>query len=156
MTQYYFFWKSYDPCSNWFKCNFTYKGIEFNCSEQAMMWEKAMMFGDKKTASDILMETEPSKQKALGRTIKNYDDKLWNVARYEIVKEILRHKFRQNPKLEMVLLKHSGNTFVEASPFDRIWGIGYYEDNALENINNWGQNLLGKILTELAVEFENQ
>ncbi len=35
---------------------------------------------------------------------------------------------------------------VEASPFDRIWGVGYDAANAESNRGNWGENLLGKAL----------
>jgi ribA/ribD-fused uncharacterized protein len=52
------------------------------------------------------------------------------------------------------LLENKGKTFVEASPYDKIWGIGYDVENAIENLNDWGQNLLGKILTELSNEIE--
>lgn len=41
----------------------------------------------------------------------------------------------------------NGKFFVEASPFDRVWGIGYDQDHALQNQSNWGENLLGKTLT---------
>jgi ribA/ribD-fused uncharacterized protein len=38
---------------------------------------------------------------------------------------------------------------VEASPEDRIWGIGFTEKDAKENGERWGQNLLGKALVEV-------
>jgi len=50
------------------------------------------------------------------------------------------------------LKNHNDKIIVEASPNDRIWGIGYSEKYAIENIDNWGENLLGKIITELASE----
>ena len=42
------------------------------------------------------------------------------------------------------------NTLIEASHYDRIWGIGYGEDNPKLFIeqDKWGQNLLGKALME--------
>ena len=41
-------------------------------------------------------------------------------------------------------------SFVEASPVDSIWGIGMAENNPdLLDTSRWGQNLLGKALTEL-------
>jgi ribA/ribD-fused uncharacterized protein len=71
---------------------------------------------------------------------------------YELVKKGLREKFSQNIELKKILLSHKQFVIVEASPFDRIWGIGYGNKDAINNINNWGENLLGKILTELANE----
>lgn len=34
----------------------------------------------------------------------------------------------------------------KASPFDRIWGVGYGAVNAERNRGDWGENLLGKAL----------
>ena len=34
----------------------------------------------------------------------------------------------------------------KASPYDRIWGIGFSAANAGVNTDNWGENLLGKVL----------
>jgi predicted NAD-dependent protein-ADP-ribosyltransferase YbiA (DUF1768 family) len=51
------------------------------------------------------------------------------------------------------LLNYKDFEIVEASPEDRIWGIGFYAENAISNFDKWGENLLGKILTELCIEF---
>ena len=46
--------------------------------------------------------------------------------------------------------------FVEASPFDRIWGIGCSEKSALDNQSNWrGLNLLGRALDEVRKNLMN-
>lgn len=156
MENYYFFWKSHSPFSNWYIVDFEYKGVKFNCSEQAMMWEKALSCNDELAAERVLSEPDPSKQKGIGRSLKNFNVSKWDSTKYEIVKDILRHKFGQNKELLKTLLKHSGKTFVEASPSDDIWGVGYAEANAIANIANWGQNLLGKMLTELAIEFKER
>lgn len=65
------------------------------------------------------------------------------------MEQTIKAKFDQNPELKSLLLssEFDGKTFVEASPFDRIWGIGYDENHALQNISDWGENLLGKTLT---------
>jgi ribA/ribD-fused uncharacterized protein len=76
----------------------------------------------------------------------------WNELSFDIMKKGLREKFEQNHLLKTKLLASKGRTLVEASPFDRIWGIGYDENNALANIDDWGENRLGKILTELSLE----
>lgn len=149
---YKFFWKSFSPFSNWYLCDFKYKNVDFTSSEQAMMWEKALYFGDMVSADKILKTSDPKIQKALGRSISNFNAERWDVVKFQLVKEINRCKFQQNTKLFVTLKKHQGITLVEASPFDRIWGIGYSEDDALNNIDNWGENLLGKLLTELSNE----
>lgn len=151
-VKYKFFWNSDSYFSNWYKCKFTVNGITFNCAEQYMMYQKAILFDDKHIARRILNEVSPAEQKRLGREIKKFDHFIWNNVKKDIVKKGLYQKFAQNPKLKDYLLKHKGYIMVEASPYDRIWGIGYQENNALDNINNWGENLLGKILTELSQE----
>lgn len=148
--KYKFFWNG--PFSNWYKCEFDYLGIWFKCAEQAMMYEKAMLFDDIETAKQVLQTDDPSEQKKLGRKVKNFNPDVWNQTKVQVVKEILKCKFLQNDDLYDELLKYEGFEFVEASPYDRIWGIGFHENDALDNVGKWGENLLGKILTELSRE----
>jgi hypothetical protein len=138
--------------SNWHKSKFTVDGVEYNCGEQYMMHCKAIFFNDFETAQKIMATEKPSEQKALGREIKNFNSAGWDKVKYDLVKTGLREKFLQNENLKDLLMKYRGCIFVEASPYDRIWGIGYDEVEAMENMENWGLNLLGKILTELSNE----
>ena len=89
--------------------------------------------------------------KALGKKVKNYDDKIWIENRERIVEEGNFAKFSQNADLKEALLATKGTTLVEASPYDTIWGIGLKEDDArAKNVATWrGLNLLGKILTNI-------
>ena len=148
--KYKFFWNG--VFSNWHESHFKVNGVKYKCGEQYMMHQKAIMFGDEETADKILLAHSPSRQKQLGRQVKNFDAARWDAAKYELVKKGLREKFNQNRKFKNELLKYKGFQLVEASPDDRIWGIGFYEGEAIDNIRNWGENLLGKILTELAFE----
>jgi hypothetical protein len=104
------------------------------------------------TAEKILAEPHPRNQKKLGREVKNFNKLTWDDMCYDLVKDGLREKFNQNPDLKEYLLKYKGYTIVEASPEDAIWGIGFGEWEALDQIDNWGKNYLGKICTELANE----
>jgi len=151
MSKFTFFWGNESPFSNWHKSDFVYKDIKFCTSEQAMMWEKAMLFGDRETAEEILKTRNPKVQKQLGREVKNYVDEVWNAKREELVFNILVEKFLQNEKILSWLLKTGDTTIVEASPYDKIWGIGLGEDDprSLDPAQWQGTNLLGKILTEL-------
>ncbi len=79
---------------------------------------------------------------------------MWRKHREAIVLVGSRAKYQQNPTLLAALLATSGTTLVEASPFDRVWGIGLGVNNpkALDRKNWRGQNLLGQILTTLRDE----
>lgn len=147
MVKYHFFWNG--PFSNWYPAKLTYKNYNFDNSEQAFMWEKAMTFQDFETAEKILQTPAPNKSKALGRTVKNYDEVVWNGKRYQIMFDICLAKFTQNEDLRQEILKHSN--YVEASPYDKIWGIGLGEwDEGIEDPKNWnGLNLLGKVLDDV-------
>ena len=60
-------------------------------------------------------------------------------------------KFSQNAELKEFLLSTVGKVLVEASPYDRIWGIGMSaDDSRSENPNLWrGMDLLGFCLMEV-------
>jgi len=150
MNKYKFFWEG--PFSNWFLSGFIVDDIAYNCGEQYMMYQKAVLFNDTEIADKILNETEPKKQKQLGRKVRNFNVNVWDSVRYDIVKKGLYHKFTQSVFLKSELLKYKEYRFVEASPYDTIWGIGFIEKDAMSNISKWGKNLLGKILTELSYE----
>lgn len=147
---YYFFWKA--KIGNWTPSIFCVDGITFNCGEQYMMYKKAMLFSDFSMAEKILKESDPKTIKSLGRKVHNFNSEIWDKYKYQIVKYGLKERFIQDLVAKEALLKYKGKMFVEASPYDRIWGIGYDKDSALDNIDNWGENLLGKILTELSNE----
>lgn len=149
---YKFFWGG--PFSNWYRSEFTINNVTYNCGEQYMMHQKALLFNDNDIANKIMSAKYPKEQKKLGRLVKNYDNDTWDKNRYDIVKKGLREKFLQNEDLKNELLKYKGWVIVEASPEDSLWGIGFHQSNALENKDKWGLNLLGKILTELTNEIK--
>lgn len=150
-----FFWSGWP--SNWYPSIFTaeYEGkeYEFHNTEQYFMFVKAKTFGDDEIAERIINEgKDPKVAKALGREVKNYDDKVWNEIRYQVMLDANYFKFTKCPKLQETLLDeiYMGKKFVEASPVDRIWGVGLHQNDPLiDDEKNWkGQNLLGKVLDE--------
>lgn len=138
-------------CFNqWHPCRFRYKGFYFYNAEQAMMASKAILFEDWGTLFKILDTNSPMVAKSLGREVRNYDDAKWAAARFQTVKDINAAKFAQNPELLGHLLATKNKILVEASPHDRIWGIGFHEQRNLHRqISGWGQNLLGQALMEV-------
>ncbi|THY36033.1 DUF1768-domain-containing protein [Aureobasidium pullulans] len=139
--------RPYGIFSQWHKCDFVdpkYPGVTFDCAEQYMMYGKAQVFDSPDIAAKILSVKSPKAQKALGREIKGFTDDVWNPARLGVVKRSSYLKFSQNEKLKKVLLETGNRYLVEASPKDRIWGIGYSAAAAKKvSRDRWGQNLLG-------------
>lgn len=151
--EYTFFSGNNSPFSNWYPAKFTSDNKKFNCTEQYMMWSKAILFGDKEIAAKILKSTSPKEHKALGRKVKNFNPNIWDQNKENIVLKALRAKFSQNPELMKTLENTHPTLLVEASPWDRIWGIGYNEKTATQvDPSKWGENLLGKLLTQVRDE----
>ncbi|KAI6171212.1 DUF1768 domain-containing protein [Aphelenchoides bicaudatus] len=142
------------PFSNFYRTQFTVDGNKFYSSEQYFMYLKALQFSDNESAQKLLSERDPPKCKAIGRSVKNFDESVWNRESYEAMVKAIRAKFSQNQDLKEYLLATGTAILVEASPYDRIWGIGMAEsDENINNPNKWnGQNLLGKALMQVRDE----
>jgi ribA/ribD-fused uncharacterized protein len=149
-----FFFRPESPFSQWHPATFVVDGATFSCAEQFMMHGKAVLFGDHAIAAEILATSSPRQHKALGRKVAGFDDRTWKAHREAIVAAGSRAKFTQNPALLQTLLATAGTELVEASPFDRIWGVGLSADDPrIDDPTQWrGGNLLGKILTRLRDE----
>jgi ribA/ribD-fused uncharacterized protein len=145
-----YFWRGI--FSQWAKCDIydDILGITFNCAEQSMMWHKANTFKDEEAKEKILKVKDPREHRAIGRSIKNYDDKVWGEVRYDIVAATNYAKFSQKTEWKELLIYTDGYELVEASPYDRIWGVGLGEDNPeILDKKNWqGENLLGKAIMQ--------
>lgn len=136
--------------SQWWSCRFTVDGVTYSCAEQFMMAEKARIFGDTAMLDAILQAKHPKEMKAFGRAVQGFDKERWDNDCYEIVMRGNVEKFRQNPELMGFLVGTKNRILVEASPRDRIWGIGMGKQNPdAENPMKWrGTNLLGFALSE--------
>ena len=143
--------ESYGYLSNWYLSEFTIKNITFCSMEQYMMYQKAMLFQDIITAEQILQTSNQGDIKMLGRSVKNYDDIIWNGMRQLIVYEGLVAKFQQNEDLHQKLLHTNDAILAECAVQDRIWGIGLsMTDENRFNMSKWrGQNLLGFALMQV-------
>ena len=137
--------------SQWFDAAFTVDGITYPTAEHFMMAEKARLFGDEGARARILSAGSPAQAKKLGRGVKGFDDATWNGARFGIVAKGNLAKFSQNPSLAEFLRQTGDRVLVEASPVDRIWGIGLAaaEAQALAPHRWPGLNLLGFALMEV-------
>ncbi|MCQ2469830.1 MAG: NADAR family protein [Ruminococcus sp.] len=137
--------------SQWFECEFTADGVKYHTAEQYMMAQKALLFGDNDVFELIMKADDPKEYKSLGRKIRNFDDKLWNDNRTDIVIKGNIAKFSQNKAMKNFLLDTADKVLVEASPVDCIWGIGLSADAPdASKPEKWrGSNLLGFCLMEV-------
>jgi ribA/ribD-fused uncharacterized protein len=115
-----------------------------------MMYQKAILFKDAAIATKILKTTVPKEQKALGRQVSNFNNDVWFENRERIVRDGSYYKFvnslLEKEDLKAQLLKTGERELVEASPMDKIWGIGFGAQRAPSVREKWGLNLLGKAL----------
>lgn len=136
--------------SQWWPAGFIVDGIAYPTAEHFMMAEKARLFGDADAAARILAAKKPAQVKQIGREVRGFNETIWNDARFDIVVRGNVAKFGQHTGLRDFLLNTGENIIVEASPVDRIWGIGLAEDDPdAGNPERWkGLNLLGFALME--------
>lgn len=163
--KYVYFWKptitdvvTRSCFSQWFKSGFVKDGVAYNTAEHWMMSQKAKLFGDNEILEKILETNDPGQVQILGRKIKNFDPKIWYENSFNIVFEGNYHKFSQCHDLKEFLLNTKDSILVEASPLDRIWGIGLAEeDERSANPYLWkGLNLLGFALMEVRDRLKNE
>lgn len=176
-----YFWRETHPdtgyLSQWYDCPFrdgTNRNLIYKTAESYMMYQKAILFGDTQIAGEILRSDSPKKVKSLGRKVRNFDEAVWNRERERVVYEgnilkfttalseegITRGNCPGSPpvgeSLRALLLSTGDKELVEASPFDRIWGVGFTERHAGEMRADWGLNLLGKALMEVREKFREE
>ncbi|GAA2050782.1 NADAR domain-containing protein [Catenulispora yoronensis] len=156
-TKYLFFWGhtptqpetiGHECLSQWYPSPFEADGVRFQSAEHYMMWGKARLFTDPEAAAQIIEATSPAQAKALGSAVRGFDEATWVANRLDIVTAGNVLKFRQNPDLLAFLLGTKDRILVEASPRDRIWGIGLAaNDERCQDPSQWrGLNLLGEAL----------
>lgn len=157
--KYLFFWGHTPPpgeevgkfvFSQWYASAFTVNGILYKTAEHWMMAHKALLFDDRDTYEKIINCHKPAEAKALGRTVRDYEETRWNEKKFEIVVQGNIYKFAQNKNLAAYLLGTGDRIIVEASPVDPVWGIGLAQDSpkALHPDTWKGENLLGFALME--------
>ncbi|WP_273211975.1 NADAR family protein [Runella zeae] len=158
--KYLFFW-GHQPSKNgditqsclsqWWFSTFVVNSVKYNTAEHWMMAQKALLFDDIEVYHKIINTQSPAEAKALGRKVSHFDEKIWLRERERIVVEGSWHKFSQNEDLKAFLLNTKDRILVEASPVDKIWGIGpAANDEKVENPKLWkGLNLLGFALMKV-------
>jgi ribA/ribD-fused uncharacterized protein len=164
-----YFWKvanQFGFLSNFYPCEFESSEylkeddgitpIRFCCSEQYFMYRKLMLFDpDNTELKEAIMATKnPVLVKSFGRKIRNFNQRVWDSKKYDIMKNALLLKFSQNKDIREKLLRTGNKRLFEASPYDKIWGIGQSASSAVNSTASelLGLNLLGKALEEVRAE----
>lgn len=127
-----------------------FRGKRYSSNEQFMMAAKAWLMNDLAAMIEIHGTSSPKEQKAIGRDVKPFDARKWDRACEAVVTSGAIAKFSATMRMENELLDTGDLILVEASKFDRIWGVGLdWRDPLVDDPINWkGRNLLGKCLME--------
>ncbi|MFB7510758.1 NADAR family protein [Streptomyces broussonetiae] len=136
--------------SQWWPSPFVVDGVEYATAEHWMMAGKARLFEDAEAERGVLAAGHPAQAKKAGRLVRGFDEEIWQRERFRIVVEGSVHKFAADEALRGFLLGTGERVLVEASPVDRVWGIGLAAtDEAALDPQRWkGLNLLGFALME--------
>ncbi|KAI0111661.1 DUF1768-domain-containing protein [Daldinia grandis] len=143
-------------------------------AEHYYLHHKALLFDDPETAARVLACKSPHKAKELTKELKNFDKVVWENNRERILYEANWHKFtapytprntlpatcevwldisdealRHLERLKEALLETGDRQIVQTSPFDELWGNGYWWKVSWRRRQRWGLNLQGIILMEL-------
>ena len=154
------FFTGSDFYSNFYKSEIHYEGHIFHCGESLFMFLKAKYFGDEDIAMEILKNSKnPRFCKELGRLVRNYNDGKWSSVRYDVMLFVVLMKLRSSKEIRDHYKKliDEGYEFVEASPYDKIWGCGLAEnDLRILDKSKWrGSNLLGTVYNNAHEILEN-
>lgn len=146
-----FFFGEYCEWSNWSKSDFTVDNVSYINMEQFIMRNKADVFKDKVTADKIMASTSPSEMKFLGNHVAGFNENVWLEKVKDVALKGITAKFTQNESLKTSLLNTGQKVFVEASPRDKVWGIGryLYDKDIFKDKERWGDNLLGETLMKV-------
>ncbi|EKE77832.1 NADAR family protein [Gallaecimonas xiamenensis] len=164
-ADYLFFWGHQEGdrltkgcLSQWYPSPFSAEGLAFTSAEHYMMYHKAMLFSDKKAAERALAALTPAEVKAVGRTVLGFNELTWREHRFAIVVKGNLAKFAAHPELKTFLLNTGDKVLVEASPVDKIWGIGLAQDHpdAADPARWRGDNLLGFALMAVRAQLAKE
>lgn len=131
----------YSFLSNMYIATINWNGKMWPSSEHA--YQAAKTFDDAEQ-EEIRLHPCPKNAKRAGKRVTMIPE--WNSIRVEVMREIVRCKFQQNPELMQKLLATKDATLIEGNWWhDRFWGVCPFDGND-------GKNWLGRILMEVREE----
>ena len=141
--------------SNFYPHAFAYRGVTLPTSEHHLMREKARLMGDHLVVTLIDVAPSALAAKRLGRKVKPWDQGRWDDHCDQIMEDILVAKFKSTPAMRDYILGIEGR-FYEASPKDKVWGIGIGVKQAQAGAPHNGQNKLGLALDRARARIEGR
>lgn len=137
----------YDFLSNFHPSPITWRGHRWPTVEHAY---QAMKAPSPLKQDWVRFSRTPGVAKYRGRTLKKLRPD-WNAVKYDFMLELVREKFKQNPKLAAKLLATGDRELIEGNTWgDRIWGKTRNAQDVLI-----GQNWLGEILMKVRSELSS-
>ena len=130
---------AYAFLSNFYCSPIKYKGLIYLNAEAAFQAQKETCEKDKEQYTRM----NPAQAKLVGRNCNLRED--WEEIKEQIMYEIVKAKFTQNPNLAKLLLD-TGDAYLEEGNWwhDTTWGV----------CNGVGENKLGKILMRVREELD--
>jgi hypothetical protein len=150
------FYSRYSALSNHNPAPFTVEKRKYKTSEQFYFAEKCRLYGDDAQRERVLAAKDPKDCQRLGRKARNYNDIDWRCFEEDAMSEACYEKFTQNPIARRALLR-TGDTTLGESSRSKKWGTGFPLSHPRAFYQNeWEENLLGKILTEVRSTLQRQ
>ena len=124
---------------NFYECQVTYKGITYQNSEAAFQAQKTVDPQERLKFANL----PPQEAKSLGHLISPRDD--WEEIKDQVMYEVVKAKFQQNPDLLQQLLDTGDAELIEGNNHsDAYWGV---------DLPLWaGYNKLGSICEKVREE----
>ena len=131
----------FDWLSNFFPCPVEFEGLTFGNTEAVFQAAKTLDMEER----EKFVGLSPLIAKRKGRRVKLRSD--WEAVKIEVMREVLRCKFSQNPELKAKLIATGDSELIEGNNWnDRFWGV----------CRGKGQNHLGRLLMELRAELKGE
>ena len=127
----------FDWLSNFHNCPVHFEGLTFGNTEAAFQAAKTLDMEER----EKFLGLAAGQAKRKGRRVELRSD--WEAVKIEVMREVLRCKFTQNPELKAKLIATGDAELIEGNNWnDRFWGV----------CRSVGQNHLGKLLMEVRAE----
>ena len=131
--------------SNFANAPVSYKGITYKNNEAAFQAQKVLSLSEQQKFASL----PPNLAKREGRRVKLRPD--WELIKKQVMYEIVKAKFEQNPGLRKMLLNTGDAILIEGNTWhDNTWGVCH----CIKCQDKMAYNKLGKILMRVRKELK--